>query len=296
MLNTWPPYRESNCLLVLVAEGFCIGYNASEIATAAGPGHLPGKDLVLVFIYIALDASLYHLGEHSGLGVEAGFVGLSECLKVFVHYRLPAVVCGLGQGLDLRLGDVFAFYHRAAGASGFHRNHHQMLLQPAEDGFIIAGLNLLGPEAVVVVVAAEAGDADANGVLRSGDDAVGALGVVLKAEHQFGQHLRVHIGQLVGPDLANLVAGAGAQAATLTYLKGGLQRDGDGPTGGVLRDVGLVNPGAGKVKTGRYLAFCLLEVGGGAGFESLLGYAPVPHILFHALHRTGVCLRCRHRY
>ena len=109
-------------------------------------------------------------------------------------------------------------------------------------------------------MATEAGNADANGVLRTGDDAVGPLGIVLKAEHQFGQGLGVHVGQLVGPDLLDHVARAGAQAATLSNLKGGLQRDGDGPAGGVLGDVRLVNPGAGKVQAGRYLALGLLEV------------------------------------
>jgi len=147
----------------------------------------------------------------------------------------------------------------------------------------LTGLYLLGPEAVVVVVAAEAGDANANAILRTGDDAVGPLGVVLKAEHQLGQYLGIHIGQLVRPNLANLVAGAGAEAATLSDFEGGLQADGDGPAGGVLGDVGLVNPGAGKVKTGGYLAFCLFEVGGGAGFESFLGYALQHHIFYSVL-------------
>lgn len=114
-----------------------------------------------------------------------------------------------------------------------------MALQPKEDVFIIAGLNLLGPETVVVIVAAKPGDADANATLCTGDNAIAPLGIVFKAEHQLGQGLRVHIGELVRPNLTNHIAGAGAEAATLTHLKGGLQTDGDGPTGGILAHVRL---------------------------------------------------------
>ena len=89
-----------------------------------------------------------------------------------------------------------------------------MGLQPKEDVLIIAGLYLLGPEAVIVLVAAKAGDADANAVLRTGDNAVAPFRVVLEAEHQLGQGLRVHIGELVRPNLTDHIAGAGGEAAT----------------------------------------------------------------------------------
>ena len=182
------------------------------------------------------------------MGVEGGSVGIGKGPEVFGHDGLPAVVCGLGEGAHLGFRDVFAFHYTAAGASGLHRNHDEVRLEPAEDGLVLAGLDLFGPEAVVVPVAAEARDADANGVLGATYYSVGPLGVVLEAEDQFGQRFGVHVGQLVGPDLADHVAGAGTEAATLADLEGGLQAYGDGPAGGVLRDVGLVNPGAGKVQ------------------------------------------------
>ena len=114
-----------------------------------------------------------------------------------------------------------------------------MALQPKEDILIIAGLYLLGPETVVIVVAAKARDADAITVLRTGDNAITPFWIVLKAEHQLGQGLRIHIGELVGPNLTDNIAGAGGETATLTHLKSGLQTDGDGPTGGVLAHVRL---------------------------------------------------------
>lgn len=67
------------------------------------------------------------------------------------------------------------------------------------------------------------------------------------------------------------IAGAGGETATLTYLKGGLKTDGDGPTGGVLRDIGLINPRACQIQASGYLALGLLEVGTAAGGESLVG-------------------------
>ena len=106
----------------------------------------------------------------------------------------------------------------------------------------MAGFNLLRPEAVVVVVAAEAWYTDADAVLRPADDAVAALGVVLKAEHQFGKHFRVHVGKVIGPYLLDHVAGGGGEAATFPDFKSGFQTDGDGPSGGEAGNVGLVDP------------------------------------------------------
>ena len=97
-------------------------------------------------------------------------------------------------------------------------------------------------------MSAKTGYADADGVLCAGYVPVLTLGVVLETEDQTGKHLGIHIGQLHGPYLLDHLAGAGAQAASVTYLKGGFQRDGDGPTGMVLADIGLVYPGSGKIQ------------------------------------------------
>ena len=158
-----------------------------------------------------------------------------------------------------------------------------MFLEPAEHLLVLAGLDPVGPEAAVVPVAAEPGHADADGVLRPADEAAAALRVVLEAEHQLGQHLRVHVRQLVGPDLLDHVAGAGAKAAALAYLEGRLEADGDGPAGGVLAHVGLVDPGAGQVEARGNLALGLLEGSAAAGCEALLGHALEHHVLDAAL-------------
>ena len=71
---------EADGFRIVFAELLCICNYTGQVAATASSGHLPGKDFVLILIYIALDASLNHLGKHGSLGIEAGFVGLSECL------------------------------------------------------------------------------------------------------------------------------------------------------------------------------------------------------------------------
>ena len=97
-------------------------------------------------------------------------------------------------------------------------------------------------------MAAQAGDADADGILSTGHMAVLTLGVVLEAEDKAGQHLGIHLGKLHGPYLLDHLAGAGAETATVAHIKRGLQRDGDGPAGMVHADIGLVDPGASEVQ------------------------------------------------
>lgn len=79
------------------------------------------------------------------------------------------------------------------------------------EGHLVGGaLYLLWPEVVVIVVAAETGDADADGVLCSGDVAVFALGVFLGLLHnsflqifsQVGAYFR---GYMVGCYLGHVV-------------------------------------------------------------------------------------------
>ena len=205
-------------------------------------------DVAVVFLGMTDVGGGDHAGEHGGLGIEGGFVGGSEGGEVALEDGCPAGVGGVGEGLDLRGGDVLAFNHGAAGLAGLHGKHHEVLLEEAEGHLVIGVLDLLGPEVIVVVVAAEAGDADTDGVLGTGDVAVFALGVVLEAEDEAGEHLGIHLGELDGPDLLDHLARTCAQATTVADFEGGLQRDGDGPAGMVLADVGLVDPGAGEVQ------------------------------------------------
>jgi hypothetical protein len=75
-----------------------------------------------------------------------------------------------------------------------------VLLEPGEDGLIVAVLYLIGPVVIVIIMSTQAGDADADGVLGSTDIALMG-GVVLEAEQELCQGLAIAIGELVGPDL-----------------------------------------------------------------------------------------------
>ena len=143
----------------------------------------------------------------------------------------------------------------------------------------------------VVVVPHEPGHADADGVLRAGDDAVGALGVVLEAEHQPCQRLRVHVRQPVGPYAPYAVACRGGQAAALPYLERGLEGHCDGPARGVPGDIWLVYPRAGQVKARRDAARVPLERGARAGVQAVGRRAAQHDVLDAPLPAEGLLLR-----
>ena len=189
-----------------------------------------------------------HAGKHRDLGFEAGFVGCGKGGEVTGEDGVPAGVCGIGEGGYLLGGDVSAFDYGASWLARLHRDHDEVLLKEAEGHLVISALDLLWPEVVVIIVAAEAGDADADGVLSSGDVTAFALGVVLEAEDETGKGLGIHLGETDGPDLLDHLAGRGAQATAVADFEGGFKADGDGPTGVVLGDIGLVNPGASQIK------------------------------------------------
>ena len=237
--------------------------NEGEVAATASAGHLPGEDIVhsaivrdglgdiaVVQFGVTYIGGGYHAGEHGYLGLEGGFISCSESGQVFLQDGIPAGISSIGKGLDLGRGDILALDYRAAGLAGLHRDHHEVLLEETEGHLIIGTLDLLGPEIVVIVVTAQTRDADTDRVLRTGDVAVLTLGVILEAEDEAGQHLGIHLGELDGPDLLDHLTGAGAQAAAVAHIKGGLQRDGEGPAGMVLTDVGLVDPSASYIQPG----------------------------------------------
>ena len=206
-----------------------------EVASASGTGHLAGKntgegaiagngfgDVGIVLIGMTDIGGGDHAGEHGGLRLEGGTVGGGKGGEVALHDGLPAGVSGIGKSLDPGGGDVLALYNGAAGLAGLDGDHDEVLFEEAEGHLVIGVLYLLGPEVVVVVVTTEAGDADADGVLGSGDVAVFALGVVLEAEDEAGEHLGVHLGELHGPDLLDHLTGAGAKATAVAHIEGGL--------------------------------------------------------------------------
>jgi len=63
--------------------------------------------------------------------------------------------------------------------------HTEVVFEPGQDGFVVAGFNFGGPVATVVKVAVQAWHADADGVLGTGD--FNATGFVFEAEEYFGQ-------------------------------------------------------------------------------------------------------------
>ena len=253
---------------MILYELFGIGDDEGEVAATTGTRHLPGKDVghsavvrngfgnIAISIWLLAISrevgGFDHAGEHGCLGLEGGFIGCSKGDEVATHDGVPAGFGGSGKGLDLIGGDILTLDNGAAGLAGLHGYHDEVLFEEAEGHLVIGALDLLGPEIIVIVVTAEAGDADTDGVLGTGDVTVFALGVVLEAEHEAGEHLGIHLGELHGPYLLDHLTGAGAETAAVAHLKGGLQRDGDGPARMVHADVGLVDPGAGEVEAGRY--------------------------------------------
>ena len=127
----------------------------------------------------------------------------------------------------------------------------------------------------------QAWHADADAVLCPADDAVAALRVVLEAEDELGEGLGVHVGQLHRPYFLDHVARRGGEAATFTYLEGGLQRDGDGPAGGITRDIGLVDPCASQIEAGGDLAYILFQGRRRTCLEAI-GREALQHDIFNA--------------
>ena len=158
-----------------------IGDHKGEVTAASGTGHLPGKDVgdIAVMRYrlsnIAISIWLLavggevggfdHAGEHGYLSSEGGTIGGSKGVEVVGEDGGPAGIGGSSKGLDLVGGDILTLDNSAAGLAGLHGNHHEVILEETEGHLVATYLYLLGPEVIVVVVAAEAGDADADGVL-----------------------------------------------------------------------------------------------------------------------------------
>ena len=173
-------------------EGGGVVNNTCQVASPTRSWHLIGQHEVSIAFDVGRHGTLHHSGEHYYLGMETGGISLCKGGEVATKDGSPAVVCSLRQGTHLSLGDILAFQYTTALLTGFHGYHDQMIFQPAKHSLIVARLYLLRPEAVVVVVATESRDADTYRVLCPTDDAVATLRVVLKAEHQLGQHLRIH--------------------------------------------------------------------------------------------------------
>ena len=156
-----------------------------------------------------------------------------------------------------------------------------MLLQPAEHLLIVAGLNLLRPEPIIIIVTTESRNANADRILSTTDDTIRALWVILEAEYQLSQRLWVHVRQLVGPYFLDHIARAGAQSTTLTNVESRFQRDGDCPSWCQARHIGLVNPCTSQIQTRRNLRLTLLQVRRRTCLQSLLRHTFQDDI-FHA--------------
>ena len=166
---------------VLLHEGLGIAHDEGEVTATTSTGHLPSQDVGKIavasnrFSNIAISIWLLaisrevggfdHAREHGSLSSEGGAIGGSEAIEVVSEDGMPAGIGGIGKSLDLVGGDIFTFDNGAAGLTGFHGHHHEVLFEEAESHLIGASLYLLGPEIIVIVVAAEAGDADSDGVL-----------------------------------------------------------------------------------------------------------------------------------
>ena len=203
-----------------------------------------------ILVDVFLHTGLNHGWEEGDLSLERSAIGCGKGIEVGLHDGVPTLCCRCCQSFYVGLRDVLAVHHRTARATWKHRHHAEMALQPAEDALVGARLDVLGPVVGIVVVATESGHADADGVLCTADDAVRPLGIVLETEHQLGEHLGIHVGQMNRPDALDLIACRSGESAAFTNLERRFQRDRQRPSRSVSAHVGLVNPCASKVETG----------------------------------------------
>ena len=105
-----------------------------------------------------------------------------------------------------------------------------MVFQETEGHLILRTLNLLRPEVVVIIMTHQTGHTDTDRILGTRDDTIMTLRIVLEAEYQSGEHLRIHLRQLHRPYLLNHLTGRGRQTTAVAHLKGRFQRDGNRPS------------------------------------------------------------------
>ena len=155
-------------------ERFPTGTDQGQISSTSRSGHLPCENAghSRVFINILLYATLNHRGEHCDLRFKGGLVSRSEARQVARQNRIPASTSSGSKRYNLRPRDILTFHHGTAGTAGFHGNHAKMVFQPFQDDRILAGFKLIRPKPVVVIVSYQPGHADADGILRPGNEAV----------------------------------------------------------------------------------------------------------------------------
>ena len=250
-----------------------VGEHEREMAAPSGAEHLPGESRRAVKLDEFGHSGLHHGGEERNLGGERCSKSCGESLQVASHDSVPAARGRRGKRRHLGGCNILPFDHGASRAARKHRDEHQMVLQPGENGLVVARLDALGPVAAVIVVARKARHADADGVLGAGNVPLVLRGV-LKAEEQTGEHLLIVVGQLVGPYLAGGIARGGRHSATLHEFHCRLDGYSERPAGTKLRYVGLVDPRACQVYAVREMRFHpLAERSGGAGLQSGVGHA-----------------------
>lgn len=243
-----------------LAERFGVVYDEGEIATAAGTGHFPcehvghgavvgngGCHIAVILFGMTNIGRFNHAGKHGHLGFERSFVSRSEIGQVVGDDGLPASIGRIGKRLYLGGRNIFFFHHRTTGFAGFHGQHHQMFFQKAKRHFVVGAFYLGGPEVVVVIMSAKTRHTNTDGILGTGDMSVGTLGIIFETEHQTGQHFRIHLGKLHGPNFLYHAASAGTQTTTVAHLESRFQRNGDGPAGMMHAYVRLVYPSTGQV-------------------------------------------------
>lgn len=67
-----------------------------------------------------------------------------------------------------------------------------MVFQETEIHLILRTLYLLRPEVVVIIMTHQTGNTDTDRILGTRDDTIVTLRIVLEAEYQSGEHLRIH--------------------------------------------------------------------------------------------------------
>ena len=127
-----------------------------------------------------------------------------------------------------------------------------MALKKTKGHLVVGIFYLPRPETTFIIMAAQAGDTDADGILSAGYVFVFALRIIFKAEYEARQGFRIHLGKFNGPNLLYHPTRGGGKTATVAHLKSGFQRNRNGPTRIILTYIGLVNPSSRQIKTGGY--------------------------------------------
>ena len=166
--------------------------------------------------------------------------------------------------------------HRELARARPERHQAQVLFEPAEHELVRHRFDCRRPVVARVVEAVQAGQDDAEGVLRAGH--VDRAGRVLEAEEDTRQRPGIAVRDLRAPQLDSAAAGARRHARPVVELHDGLDRDREDRPRVQLRHDRLIEPAARQIHAVRNRA-----VGAQRRPSSATGKSRVRNPLQHAV-------------